>query len=42
MGNFDRRAFLKVGSLSLFGCLGYADVLRLRTAAASTSERKSR
>jgi Protein of unknown function (DUF1501) len=40
MGNFDRRAFLKVGSLSLFGCLGYADALRLRAAAASTSERE--
>ena len=28
--DFDRRAFLKVGSLSLFGFLGYGDVLRLR------------
>jgi uncharacterized protein (DUF1501 family) len=40
--NFDRRAFLRVGSLSLFGILGYGDVLRLRAAAAaapSTSER---
>ena len=27
---FDRRAFLKVGSLSLFGFIGYGDVLRLR------------
>ena len=31
--DFDRRAFLKVGSLSLFGSLGYGDVLRLRAAA---------
>jgi hypothetical protein len=40
--NFDRRAFLRVGSLSLFGFLGYGDVLRMRAAAAtppSTSER---
>ena len=28
--DFDRRAFLKVGSLSLFGFIGYGDVLRLR------------
>ncbi|MFN7995670.1 MAG: DUF1501 domain-containing protein [Bryobacteraceae bacterium] len=28
--DFDRRSFLKVGSLSLFGFLGYGDVLRLR------------
>src|SRR5262245_11762563 len=32
--NFDRRAFLKVGSLSLFGLIGYGDVLRLRAHAA--------
>ena len=33
MGHFDRRAFLKVGSLSLFGWMGYGDVLRLRAQA---------
>ena len=31
--NFDRRAFLKVGSLRLFGFIGYGDVLRLRAQA---------
>jgi hypothetical protein len=31
--DFDRRAFLKVGSLSLFGFLGYGDMLRLRAQA---------
>lgn len=30
MGHFDRRAFLRIGSLSLFGWVGYGDVLRLR------------
>ncbi len=39
MQNFDRRAFLKVGSLGLFGTLAYGDVLRLRAAAPSTAER---
>ena len=33
MGHFDRRAFLKVGSLSLFGWMGYGDVVRLRAQA---------
>ena len=31
--NFDRRAFLKLGSLQVFGFLGYGDVLRLRAQA---------
>lgn len=30
MENFDRRSFLRLGSLSLFGFWGYGDVLRLR------------
>jgi hypothetical protein len=30
MGHFDRRSFLRVGSLSVFGFLGWGDVLRLR------------
>jgi len=30
MENFDRRSFVKAGSLSLFGYLGWGDVLRLR------------
>src|SRR2546427_172671 len=37
--NFDRRAFLKVGSLSLFGFLGYGDVLRLRAQAPAPATR---
>ena len=30
MENFDRRAFVKIGSLSAFGLLSWGDVLRLR------------
>jgi uncharacterized protein (DUF1501 family) len=30
MTNFDRRSFLRVGSLSVFGYLGWGDALRLR------------
>src|SRR6266705_1418892 len=30
MENFDRRSFIRVGSLSLFGYWGWGDVLRLR------------
>src|SRR5215831_19993839 len=30
MDRFDRRAFLKIGSVQLFGLLGLGDVLRLR------------
>lgn len=37
--NFDRRAFLKVGSLSLFGCLGYGDALRLRAQGLAPAKR---
>jgi hypothetical protein len=37
--DFDRRAFLKVGSLSLFGFLGYGDVLRLRAQAPAAAKR---
>ncbi len=37
---FDRRAFLKVGSLGLFGILGLGDLLRLRAQAALSAERE--
>src|SRR5712691_12085454 len=37
--DFDRRAFLKVGSLSLFGFLGYGDALRLRAQAPAPAKR---
>jgi hypothetical protein len=37
--DFDRRAFLKVGSLSLFGFIGYGDVLRLRAQAPVPAKR---
>ena len=30
MEHFDRRAFIKLGSLSLFGFMSYGDILRLR------------
>ncbi len=30
MEHFDRRAFIKLGSLSLFGLISYGDILRLR------------
>ena len=30
MEHFDRRAFIKLGSLSLFGFMTYGDILRLR------------
>jgi len=30
MNNFDRRSFVKMGAVQLFGLLGYGDVLRLR------------
>jgi len=36
---FDRRAFLKVGSLQVFGLLGYGDVLRLRAQAPASVKR---
>jgi uncharacterized protein DUF1501 len=37
--HFDRRAFLKVGSLSLFGFIAYGDILRLRASAAAPAKR---
>jgi len=40
VNQFDRRAFVKAGSLSLFGLLSYGNVLRLRAEAPSTSERE--
>jgi hypothetical protein len=36
---FDRRAFLKVGSLRVFGLLGYGDFLRLRAQAPAPVKR---
>src|SRR5207237_7210861 len=36
---FDRRAFLKVGSLQVFGLLGFGDVLRLRAQAPAPVQR---
>src|SRR5262245_39724442 len=36
---FDRRAFLKVGSVQVFGLLGYGDVLRLRAQAPAPVKR---
>ena len=40
MGHFDRRAFLRIGSLSLFGWVGYGDVLRLRAQSAAAKPPK--
>jgi hypothetical protein len=37
---FDRRAFLRVGSLSVFGALSWPDVLRMRAQAAETPKRE--
>jgi len=37
--DFDRRAFLKVGSLSLFGFMGYGDILRLRAQSPAPAKR---
>jgi uncharacterized protein (DUF1501 family) len=39
MENFDRRSFLRLGSLSLFGFWGYGDVLRLRAQSPATAKR---
>ncbi|MBI3697348.1 MAG: DUF1501 domain-containing protein [Acidobacteria bacterium] len=39
MPHFDRRAFLKLGSLQVFGFLGYGDVLRLRAQSAAPARR---
>src|SRR2546427_580864 len=35
MENFDRRSFIRVGSLCLFGFLSWSDVLRLRAQTAA-------
>ncbi|PYT27479.1 MAG: hypothetical protein DMG57_18140 [Acidobacteria bacterium] len=35
MENFDRRSFIRVGSLSVFGFLSWSDVLRLRAQTAA-------
>ncbi|HKW97129.1 MAG TPA: DUF1501 domain-containing protein [Bryobacteraceae bacterium] len=37
--DFDRRAFLRIGSLGLFGFIGYGDVLRLRAQAPAPAKR---
>ncbi|HYM09201.1 MAG TPA: DUF1501 domain-containing protein [Bryobacterales bacterium] len=39
MSNFDRRAFLKIGSLQVFGFLGYGDVLRMRAQSPAPAKR---
>src|SRR6185295_11348896 len=39
MENFDRRSFLRLGSLSLFGFWGYGDVLRLRAQSTAPAKR---
>jgi uncharacterized protein (DUF1501 family) len=40
LGDFDRRTFLRVGSLSLFGDLSYGDVLAARSAAPASGGSK--
>jgi Protein of unknown function (DUF1501) len=40
MDIFDRRSFVKAGSLSLFGLLSWGDVLRLRAATQSKPQRE--
>src|SRR4030095_4005413 len=37
LNHFDRRTFLRVGSLTLFGHLSFAEVLRLQAAAVSSA-----
>lgn len=39
MSHFDRRAFLKMGAVQVFGFLGYGDVLRLRAQSPSPAKR---
>lgn len=39
MRHFDRRAFLRIGSTSVFGFLGYGDVLRMRAQSAGPLKR---
>lgn len=40
MAMFDRRAFLKIGSVNVFGLLGWGDVLRLRATAATPAKKE--
>jgi Protein of unknown function (DUF1501) len=39
MNNFDRRSFVKLGAVQLFGLLGYGDVLRLRAQSPAPAKR---
>ena len=39
MKHFDRRAFFKIGSTSVFGLLSYGDVLRLRAQSPAPAKR---
>jgi hypothetical protein len=39
MNYFDRRSFVKLGAVQLFGLLGYGDVLRLRAQAPAPAKR---
>jgi hypothetical protein len=39
MQNFDRRSFIRIGSLSVFGFLTWGDVLRLRAQSPATARR---
>ena len=39
MQNFDRRSFIRIGSLSLFGYWGWGDVLRLRAQSPAPAKR---
>src|SRR3989442_12867465 len=39
MQNFDRRSFIRIGSLSVFGFWGYGDVLRLRAQSPAPAKR---
>ena len=37
LNHFDRRTFLRVGSLTLFGHLSFAEALRLQAASSSST-----
>ena len=39
MENFDRRSFIRIGSLSVFGFWGWGDVLRLRAQSPAPAKR---
>src|ERR1700682_2762427 len=39
MNNFERRSFVKMGAVQLFGLLGYGDVLRLRAQSPAPAKR---